>query len=77
MSQDQFASLHEKVLNKSAVVGIIGLGYVGLPLIDAFHRAGFKTIGFDVDEQKVCGLIAVRATLHIFPAFEGSVLASQ
>lgn len=39
--------------NKTAVVGIMGLGYVGLPLVRAFMDAGFKTMGFDVDQTKV------------------------
>jgi UDP-N-acetyl-D-glucosamine dehydrogenase len=41
-----------------AVVGVIGLGYVGLPLLAAFHRAGFKVIGFDVDREKIRALHA-------------------
>lgn len=51
------ASPHEtllsKINNQSALVGVIGLGYVGLPLIRSFIAAGFRTIGFDVDPQKV------------------------
>lgn len=38
---------------RSAKVGIIGLGYVGLPLVIEFCKAGFKVIGFDVDDEKV------------------------
>jgi len=34
-------------------VGVIGLGYVGLPLMAAFHRAGFPVVGFDVDPRKI------------------------
>lgn len=45
--------LAEKIANKTAIVGVIGLGYVGLPLIRAFVRAGFRTMGFDVDQSKV------------------------
>ena len=45
--------LEEKIASKTAVIGVIGLGYVGLPLIRAFVRAGFKTMGFDVDQSKV------------------------
>ena len=37
----------EKIANKTAIVGVIGLCYVGLPLIRAFVRAGFRTMGFD------------------------------
>ena len=45
--------LAEKIANQQARIGVIGLGYVGLPLIRAFVRAGFKTMGFDVDQSKV------------------------
>jgi UDP-N-acetyl-D-glucosamine dehydrogenase len=46
-------SLKDKIQNKSAVVGVIGQGYVGLPLALVFWEAGFKVIGFDVDVKKV------------------------
>jgi UDP-N-acetyl-D-glucosamine dehydrogenase len=49
-------SLLDKIENKSAVVGVIGLGYVGLPLLHAFHRAGFPVIGFDIDKNKITAL---------------------
>ncbi len=45
--------LAEKIAGKQAIIGVIGLGYVGLPLIRAFVSAGFKTMGFDVDQSKV------------------------
>jgi len=48
--------LRSKIEDGSAVVGVIGLGYVGLPLLAAFHRAGFPTIGFDVDQSKIDAL---------------------
>jgi len=43
----------EKIADKSAVVGIIGLGYVGLPLALCFIEKGYRVIGFDSDPQKV------------------------
>jgi len=46
-------SLVRKIEGKQAVVGIIGMGYVGLPLALAFDRAGFRVLGFDVDPAKV------------------------
>jgi UDP-N-acetyl-D-glucosamine dehydrogenase len=46
-------SLATKIETNTAVVGVIGLGYVGLPLMAAFHRAGFPVIGFDVDQRKI------------------------
>jgi UDP-N-acetyl-D-glucosamine dehydrogenase len=45
--------LLRKIIEKSASVGIIGLGYVGLPLVKEFHRVGFNVTGFDIDLQKV------------------------
>ncbi|QDS93120.1 UDP-N-acetyl-D-glucosamine 6-dehydrogenase [Roseimaritima multifibrata] len=45
--------LLERIESKKAVVGVIGLGYVGLPLIDAFTKAGFTCQGFDVDPKKI------------------------
>jgi UDP-N-acetyl-D-glucosamine dehydrogenase len=46
-------TLQAKIQDKSAIVGVIGLGYVGLPLLHAFHAAGFSVIGFDVDPRKI------------------------
>lgn len=51
-------SLDNAIRDKSALVGVIGLGYVGLPLINAFVSAGFRTLGFDVDQRKVDALNA-------------------
>ena len=45
--------LKKKIDNRSANIGVIGLGYVGLPLAMEFVRAGFKVIGIDVDDEKV------------------------
>jgi UDP-N-acetyl-D-glucosamine dehydrogenase len=45
-------SLLESVQSRKITLGIVGLGYVGLPLIDAFTSAGFKCLGFDVDSEK-------------------------
>jgi len=42
-----------KIKNKTAILGVIGLGYVGLPLAVEKAKAGYKTIGFDVQEKKV------------------------
>ena len=45
--------LSAKISNKTARIGIVGLGYVGLPLVIRFAEEGFPVLGFDVDEQKV------------------------
>ncbi|MHC4557897.1 MAG: nucleotide sugar dehydrogenase [Planctomycetota bacterium] len=43
----------KKIENKKVVVGVLGLGYVGLPLAREFASAGLKVIGFDIDQKKV------------------------
>jgi UDP-N-acetyl-D-glucosamine dehydrogenase len=45
--------LEEKISNKSARIGIVGLGYVGLPLAVAFSEAGFKVLGIDIQQKRV------------------------
>ncbi|MFP6621008.1 MAG: nucleotide sugar dehydrogenase [Pirellulaceae bacterium] len=49
-------SLKEALAKKTAKIGIVGLGYVGLPLVQAFVEAGFPTLGFDLDESKISQL---------------------
>ncbi len=61
-------SLEQALQNKTATVGVIGLGYVGLPLIRAFIAAGFRTMGFDVDQGKVDQLLAGRSYIKHIPA---------
>ena len=48
--------LTQKILHKKAKVGIIGMGYVGLPLVLRFCEQGFRVLGFDVDNEKVASL---------------------
>src|SRR5579862_2772173 len=49
-------ALEQKIKTRTARVGIIGLGYVGLPLAVEFARAGFAVTGIDVQESKVARL---------------------
>ena len=46
-------SLKNNIQQKNATIGIIGLGYVGLPLAIRFSEEGFKVVGFDIDKEKV------------------------
>jgi UDP-N-acetyl-D-glucosamine dehydrogenase len=48
--------LRDRIRNKQARIGIIGLGYVGLPLAVEFAKAGFEVTGFDVDVAKVSSI---------------------
>ena len=50
---DISADLFNRIRNRKAVVGIIGLGYVGLPLARGFAARGFAVLGFDIDSAKV------------------------
>ncbi len=54
----QAAALLARIHDRSATIGIIGLGYVGLPLVLTFTAAGFKVRGFDIDADKVTRLNA-------------------
>jgi UDP-N-acetyl-D-glucosamine dehydrogenase len=55
-SDHQAATLLARIHNKLARIGIIGLGYVGLPLARAFANKGFRVLGFDIDPSKVARL---------------------
>jgi UDP-N-acetyl-D-glucosamine dehydrogenase len=45
--------LRRKIDDRTAAIGVIGLGYVGLPLLHAFHAGGYPVIGFDTDPEKI------------------------
>lgn len=53
---DVAKQLIEKIELQTAKIGVVGLGYVGLPLIDAFTKGGFTALGFDVDQRKIDSL---------------------
>jgi UDP-N-acetyl-D-glucosamine dehydrogenase len=67
-------NLINKIKNKSANIAVIGLGYVGLPLVIEFCRAGFKVTGFDVDKEKIALLKQGKSYIkHI----DASILAGK
>jgi UDP-N-acetyl-D-glucosamine dehydrogenase len=66
---DLYATLRARIAARSATVGIIGLGYVGLPLAHAFTQSGFAVLGFDIDPAKVAALQRGDSYIgHISPA---------
>lgn len=65
--------LKRKIENKRAKIGVIGLGYVGLPLAVEFSLAGFNVIGFDVDYEKI---EKINNGLSYIPDVETSEIAS-
>ncbi len=60
--------LLRKIQARDAVCGVIGLGYVGLPLARRFSEAGFRVLGFDVDAKKVEALAAGKSYIRHIPA---------
>ncbi|HKY94314.1 MAG TPA: nucleotide sugar dehydrogenase [Kiloniellales bacterium] len=66
MSDTTADRLHGLIEGRQAKIGIMGLGYVGLPLARAFAQAGFTVLGFDTDPEKRSHLLAGRSYLkHI------------
>jgi UDP-N-acetyl-D-glucosamine dehydrogenase len=59
--------LLDKIVNRNATVGIIGLGYVGLPLLIRFGEAGFRLLGFDVDSRKIDALLHGKSYIQHIP----------
>lgn len=60
--------LMAKIKNKQALVGIIGLGYVGLPLVLRFCQVGYKVLGFDTDTKKVEALNQGKSYIKHIPS---------
>jgi UDP-N-acetyl-D-glucosamine dehydrogenase len=59
-------ALLKKIQDKTFAVGVVGLGYVGLPLNLCFVEKGFSSVGFDIDSKKVDSLLAKRSYIkHI------------
>jgi UDP-N-acetyl-D-mannosaminuronate dehydrogenase len=56
--------LKELIATRQARIAVIGLGYVGLPLLSAFNAAGFPVIGFDIDPIKIDQLRRGETYLH-------------
>lgn len=68
--------LIEKLRNRTAVVSVIGLGYVGLPLANVLHSSGFRVVGFDIDSRKVNSLKAGKSYIgHIADSRVQEVIA--
>lgn len=59
--------LVEKIKKKEALLGVVGLGYVGLPLVKEFLAAGFRVLGFDTDKGKVETLNAGESYILMLP----------
>ncbi len=65
---DRFKTLEKKIKTRTAVIGIIGLGYVGLPLATGYVNGGFKVIGIDANPKKVQALKSGKSYVQDIPS---------
>lgn len=75
--QNHFQPLLNKIKTKEARVGIIGLGYVGLPLAVAVAKGGMKVTGFDIDPEKISRLVTARSYIGAVADEDLSALLSE
>jgi len=62
--------LRDRIESREARIGVIGLGYVGLPLALEFSKAGFEVVGFDIDAEKVASVQEGRSYIEDVPGDE-------
>ena len=70
-------SLRDRYLNHETTIGVVGLGYVGLPLVRTLTRKGYKTVGFDVDVSKVEALESGKSYIRHIPDEEIAEINSR
>ena len=63
----ELAELARKISDRSLTLGIIGLGYVGLPLSITFLREGIKVVGYDLDQAKIDKITAGKSYIKHIP----------
>src|SRR4030067_3874820 len=68
MEGNRMNHLIQKILQKEVAIGVIGLGYVGLPLVLRFCEEGYHFLGFDVDPRKVALLKKGKSYLKSIPS---------
>jgi UDP-N-acetyl-D-glucosamine dehydrogenase len=65
---DPTDQLEAALINRTARIAVVGLGYVGLPLVRALVGAGFRTLGFDIDAKKIAKLSAGQSYIGNLPS---------
>jgi UDP-N-acetyl-D-glucosamine dehydrogenase len=70
LQQKVSATLQQKIAAREAVIGVVGLGYVGIPLALRFSTTGFRVLGFDIDADRVSTLNAGKSPIAHIPASE-------
>jgi UDP-N-acetyl-D-glucosamine dehydrogenase len=66
-SSADVAQLAKRIETRQALIGVIGLGYVGQPLAIAAHAKGFRVLGFDIDPDRVAALNDGRSSIRTIP----------
>ena len=66
MIENYYKNLCQNIKSKKIIIGIVGLGYVGLPLAKAFSEKKIKIIGFDIDKKKIRKLKSGKSYLNYF-----------
>ncbi len=69
-----YKDLMERIQNRRARIGILGMGYVGLPLMQTFCKAGYQCLAFDVDQRKVDALNKGKSYIQHIPSRSISTL---
>lgn len=69
-----FETLQEAIFSRRAKIGVVGLGYVGLPLALAANHAGFSVVGFDIDAKRV---ERINSGETVIKHIDGSMVATQ
>ena len=62
---------------RDALIAVMGLGYVGLPALRAFHECGFRTLGFDIDPHKIARLNRGETYLKTMPEAAIAAMAAS
>src|SRR5690348_3381603 len=70
------ANLQDQLQTRKAMVGVVGLGYVGLPLLVELARAGYEAVGFDLDTRKVAAIHEGRSYIADVPQNDVSSLVA-
>jgi UDP-N-acetyl-D-glucosamine dehydrogenase len=70
VSCSHLEKLNQKIEERTLIAGVVGLGYVGLPLARLFQRRGFKVLGFDIDQRKISKLLAGESYIGHIPTAE-------
>lgn len=75
LQSNSFHALQSLIENKTATVGVVGLGYVGLPLAHTLHNAGFPVVAFDTDTNKIEALARGESYIRHIPIDNTQALA--